>query len=588
MHRKSRASSIGCLWGIAAIAAITIYMMFALTWSTSSIDPAIRNEILLRERAKTQDELHRISEQQIRRERLTETATFASKAGLWMIVVITGFIAVSLTYALRAQNAATTRMEIYNSNMERFKSAGNGQYLLDVETSEVLDLDHGTITTTGSTPAKLAAYSQRQRIEALGDVGQRWNVAMSKAALGAYRQRPFEDYQIETAEPPQIEQQEFDLIDMYDAYEASNDKSWIVGQNQDTGVVCRYSPYDMPHAALHGATNRGKTYGIGFAMIAHARRCGWHVIVLDGKGGQDFAPTQNVAHMYEHCRMTSHNVAGLISGLHQYMESDQYVGNVLIVVEELGRTMASLKEQDRFKLKSERQYPNFITHLDDILSVGRGKDMHMLMIDQHNSVWSESMKTNAEAVFTFGMPPYRLQSIAPSLQSVELDRYQFWYSDNDGVFNSFNWKSDDVYSMVGKQDAPRLLNESVNRFTVYDMGRGNRLNTPPLQDSDLQIYSSEAVIYDDLRNPVNHPVNPVNRIETIDDALQFTGKERHKALASISPRMKLPPATCAEKRFIYQAYIDLDQSPTDTCYYVCGSVGSNYAALKKTIEEYNG
>lgn len=153
-----------------------------------------------------------------------------------------------------------------------------------------------------------------------------------------------------TPEAPAVEAPSVQRLYLRQVLERATPNQLIVGQDNDTGDLAIFDPTQSIHAGIVGATGTGKTTSAGYTLVAQALRTGYHVVILDPKGGSDWSAWRNHAEWHasdaevfpaqidalwnEHSRRITHG------GQHH---------PVLVLIEEYGDLIAQLRRLDRHR-----------------------------------------------------------------------------------------------------------------------------------------------------------------------------------------------------------------------------------------------
>ena len=181
--------------------------------------------------------------------------------------------------------------------------------------------------------------------------------------------------------------------------EAALDRSktagkWIMGFSQTENRVCAYDPDVDLGIAVAGGSGTGKTMCTGYLLVLHALRAGWHVALLDGKGGMDFswlAPwieyhvaepesitDQLAAVVAEHRRRQA---LLLDAGASTLADAPKVAKRTLVLIEEFGTTLEMLQSIDR------ASYKQAVGHVKTLARVSRASGMHFGILDQDATLW---------------------------------------------------------------------------------------------------------------------------------------------------------------------------------------------------------
>lgn len=182
-----------------------------------------------------------------------------------------------------------------------------------------------------------------------------------------------------------------------DALAQSTGQRWIVGQSDD-GNLAAFEPARHAHAGIVGATGTGKTRSVGYALALAAIRSGWHVIILDPDGGNDWQPFASHAEWHETDRTT---FPGQMETVHALFERRAAANNprpVLGIIEEYGDLIRQVRRASRSDADAVDSM------LDSILQRGRKRRIHLALIDQYPEHWSPAVVggTKFRAVFQLG------------------------------------------------------------------------------------------------------------------------------------------------------------------------------------------
>lgn len=200
-------------------------------------------------------------------------------------------------------------------------------------------------------------------------------------------------------------------ITLPDAIRQSTPDRWIIGQSPETGALATLNLRQSVHTGIIGATGTGKTASLGYLVAAHAVRSGYHVVILDPKGGADWRPWQGVAEWHESDRTTFADQVRAVEAEHErrfdaarraeaanVMALPTPPRPILVVIEEYGDLIAQMRQA---KASDATKVDDM---LDRLLRLSRMTDIHLLMIDQYPEHWSNQVLagTKAKAVFQLG------------------------------------------------------------------------------------------------------------------------------------------------------------------------------------------
>lgn len=180
---------------------------------------------------------------------------------------------------------------------------------------------------------------------------------------------------------------------------ATGDKAhWTVGQADD-GTLCQFDPSIHAHAAVVGNTGTGKTTSVAALLATQAVRSGYHTVILDPDGGEDWSPFAQVAEHHETDRTT---FADQVRTVHRLFErrtdgAERKIP-VFVIIEEYGDLITQLRTVKR----SDADHVDAM--LDTMLRRGRKRRIHLCFVDQYPEKWSPQVisGTKFQAVFQLG------------------------------------------------------------------------------------------------------------------------------------------------------------------------------------------
>lgn len=200
-------------------------------------------------------------------------------------------------------------------------------------------------------------------------------------------------------------------LSLPDVIRQSTPERWIIGQSPDNRSLATLDLRKSIHVGVIGATGTGKTASLGFLIAAHAIRSGYHVVILDPKGGADWRPWAKHAEWHAADYGTFADQVRGVEAEHdrryltvQRAEATDVMAlpnpprPVLVVIEEYGDLIDQLRKAkagDAAKVDAM---------LDRLLRLSRMTDIHLLLIDQYPEHWSNQVMagTKAKAVFQLG------------------------------------------------------------------------------------------------------------------------------------------------------------------------------------------
>lgn len=260
---------------------------------------------------------------------------------------------------------------------------------------------------------QVTAGAQRVALaSALGDVRY---AAHGKLLAGHYdkapsvvKQLPEPSGSVETQQRP-IESELIQSVN--GVLSASTRDAFLLGQNRQSGKLAVFDVTTSVHAGIIGVTGTGKTASCGYVLVAQALRHGWHVVILDPKGGADWRIFAPAAEWHESDDLVFGDQIASLEREHQRRQGMAAAGHaasvrdivcapasMLVVIEEYGDLIRSLRRRDN---KAATLVDDM---LDTLMRRARSSDMHLVFIDQYPEHWSHQVigGTKFKAVFQLG------------------------------------------------------------------------------------------------------------------------------------------------------------------------------------------
>lgn len=186
-------------------------------------------------------------------------------------------------------------------------------------------------------------------------------------------------------------------LTLKDAFRQAAADRLILGQADD-GALAIYNPRLHASAAIVGNTGTGKTSSVGFTLAGQAIRAGYHVVILDPDGGQDWAPFAGHA---EYSETDPATFPAQVSRLHAEFEERAQIDQpqpMIVIVEEFGDLSRSLRIADAGAATEVD------ARLNTMMSRGRKRSMAFVLIDQYPERWSKQVLSAVKfrAVFQLG------------------------------------------------------------------------------------------------------------------------------------------------------------------------------------------
>ena len=190
----------------------------------------------------------------------------------------------------------------------------------------------------------------------------------------------------EQAQPPA------EPMQLGDALRSSNPDQFVLGQNSESGTTAIWQPREHLNMGVFGVSGTGKTKSSGFQTILLAARHGYHVVVLDPKGGADFGP---FAQYVEWQPTDSYTFADQVAALYQVhadrhqLMRDRQVGEwralgphagpeIVVVLEEFG----TIREEIAASKGGARKLEAVDHTIEMMFRLARMTGFHFVVIDQ--------------------------------------------------------------------------------------------------------------------------------------------------------------------------------------------------------------
>jgi len=373
---------------------------------------AIKNDInrVLLEKEQL-DMRHKLTEEQIRREAVTNAFPYGLLIFCGIVVSTTGLV-LYLRYDKRREswhrqidgsfalqdmtvNGVKWKVDINKTPSGAIGAGPNGMLL-----QAPVD---GTFGPDRQLDYNKKIQNTRTAIAVSGESGIP-NAATGKFLAGAYdrTQKLLSVKPEEIVEPESVEKEPVKLLSLDEAIRMSNKNSWIVGQDEETGELSEINIRDVVNVGIVGSTKTGKTSSTGLLTAYYARKSGYHVIVLDAKGLMDWQPFSSVFEVH----MTNSNVfrdqifqLGEIYAQRKQIVADKSIQDfydeldshkmvpIIVILEEFGSLCDTLKGNNR------KDYDYIIKALSTMMRDCRAVGMSLIFIDQETTRWEPVIKS---------------------------------------------------------------------------------------------------------------------------------------------------------------------------------------------------
>lgn len=193
-----------------------------------------------------------------------------------------------------------------------------------------------------------------------------------------------------------------------DAWQRSTADRWLLGQSED-GATYNLNLDSSVHVGLLGATGTGKTSSTALLIALAARRWGYHVIVLDGKGGIDWQRYNATLEVWPADYTTIGDQLSTVQRIHgerlfamQTEGADNFrnmavlrYAPILVVVEEYGYISQALRSADSSAAEKIASLHS------NLMRVSRATGVHFLLIDQSPQHWPGVIRANVKTWISY-------------------------------------------------------------------------------------------------------------------------------------------------------------------------------------------
>ena len=330
-------------------------------------------------------------------------------SGTVLAVCCLGGIVVYGLVAIRKQQL----MERTPDENGNFPLQQHGGYLIDINTMPGYGIAYDGRMLTGETPAQIVANRMQSMVRVLTANKGRIGANAGKLIAGKWDRHDLLTGPVPGA-PAGPEQNKPVRLELADAIQQSTPTRWVFGQNQTTGALSWVDITRTPHMGIIGSSGTGKTESSGFLLALYTLRSGYHLIILDGKGGLDWGAWAQHAEVH---LMDSTNMLSFVQQLVALHEArfrllqaarakniDQLgniqhnvIQHVVVIIEEFGATRARLKGNKKVLAALD-------VELGQLLRLARATGIHLCFVDQAPEGWSHDMTANAKYKLIYKLP----------------------------------------------------------------------------------------------------------------------------------------------------------------------------------------
>lgn len=334
-------------------------------------------------------------------------------------------LALVLAGCLAAMAAGAVLVVIFTlyekARLRRYLPAANGLYPLQQIAGEIVNPNlaiyaHISDNHPGAVPAQaaLAQAHSIDRVRISANMAQlHLNAAGAKLLAGRYDPPQATAWQVAPATPPaQLPASEPDretqLLDLASAWQQSTANRWLLGQS-DAGATYSLDLASSVHVGLLGATGTGKTSSTALMIALNARRHGYQVVVLDGKGGIDWRPYAAAIEVWAADYTTIGDQLATIERLHRgrmatlQSHDAANIGELtdisypptLVIIEEYGYISQALRSADSSAADRVAGLHS------NLMRVSRATGVHFLLVDQSPQGWPGVIRANIKTWISY-------------------------------------------------------------------------------------------------------------------------------------------------------------------------------------------
>jgi len=198
------------------------------------------------------------------------------------------------------------------------------------------------------------------------------------------------------------------LLTLDEAVLQSKDGQIVLGQNKTTGALAIWDSDSARQIGIFGANGTGKTASAAATAVASLIRAGYHVIILDPKGGADWRIFESWAERHDSdAEQMGAQLAAVVEEMerrgrlceaHEVSSVDALPANArppawALVIEELGDT--------RIEAEGLGILDNIDRPLDRLMAMSRYTGLRIVLIDQRPQGWPSRVRANTKEHLTF-------------------------------------------------------------------------------------------------------------------------------------------------------------------------------------------
>lgn len=194
-------------------------------------------------------------------------------------------------------------------------------------------------------------------------------------------------------------------MSLAEAMRAASGDRLVLGHSPETGEIAEVDLSRAIHVGIVGATGTGKTAGAGMLAVLQARAAGYHVAILDPKGGMDWRPFERIAEWQRTDARTLPGQMDRVIAEHERRLAlcqrhgrpnirglSAQIPPVLLVIEEIGKLRRDLRIA-----KQTEALERLDAQIEELITMSRSTAIHLLIVDQYSNHWSGQLMAGTKA-----------------------------------------------------------------------------------------------------------------------------------------------------------------------------------------------
>ena len=310
------------------------------------------------------------------------------------------------------------------------------------------------------------------------------------------------------------------LLTAMDAYNQSNRRKWVIGQNPETGALAHFDLIDDVNLFAIGVPGQGKSASMLMQAVAQSLKAGHKLIVLDGKGGSDFGMLD------QHCEYhiaDGESIFWQMQQVHaEYLRRQEILNkhrasnlralrqdhgielpHMVIVFDEFGSVLQDFYSNTTGK-GSEGKIQTFKNFVGQTMRKGRAAGLHWVLGDTNATNLTHDMLTAMHTFVVAFRLDKRQNGLVDEQKAIHLRPGQFVL--NGEQYNAFHFAPEmpQLLRTLQPQPFPKLLGLKEEPKAVEEKREEKRLQAPaenrrpvtiidmPAQPAPMMAYAQET------------------------------------------------------------------------------------------------